>query len=196
MGKKLLLVVLLGAVFLTAGAQAPTATPSAMGDALRFLQGYNRKNILAAAEMVGEASYGFRPTPAVRTFGELVGHIADVQYLLCSTVKGEPNPAAAEPKASEPSQRTKAKLLAALRASFDYCETVYAGIDDAGLARTPAGADSTNAASLTLNLYHAGQHYGNMVTYLRIQGLVPPSSQEAGQRPPEKPESGVRRLPL
>jgi len=196
MGKKLPLFVLLLAVASAAGAQAPAAPPSAMGDALRFLQGYNRKNILAAAEMVGEASYGFRPTPAVRTFGELVGHIADVQYLLCSTVKGEPNPTAGGDKASPPASRTKAKLVAALRASFDYCDAVYAGIDDAGLARTPAGSDSTNAASLTLNLYHAGQHYGNMVTYLRIQGLVPPSSQEAGQSPPEKPEGGAPQSPL
>lgn len=180
MRKKLVFFGLLGAVSLSAGAQAPAAAPSAAGDALRFLQGFNEKNIVAAAEMVGEADYGFRPAPAVRTFGELVGHIADVQYLLCSTVKGVPNPVAGDDKSIEKTKKSKADLVAALKASFELCGSTYAGMDDAGLVRTPAGGDATNAASLTLNVYHAGQHYGNMVTYLRIKGLVPPSSQPAG----------------
>jgi uncharacterized damage-inducible protein DinB len=186
MRKQLLFVVLLGATPLAAEAQAsqapaaPTATLNAASDALRFLQGFNRRNIIAAAEMMSETDYAFRPTPAVHSFGELVGHVADVQYLLCSTAKGEANPVAGNDKSIEKTKKTKADLVAALRASFEFCEPSYAGMTDAGLARTPAGKGATNANSLTLNVYHAGQHYGNMVTYMRMKGLVPPSSQPAG----------------
>jgi uncharacterized damage-inducible protein DinB len=162
-----------------ARAAEPAAAPDAQSNVLRFLQEYNRKNIVAAAERMAEADYGFQPTPALRTFGQLVAHVADVQYLLCSAVKGEANPAAGE-RSIEKTKTRKADLLAALRASFEYCAGAYAGMTDAGLGRTPAGAESTNAHSLTLNVYHAGQHYGHMTTYLRLKGLVPPSSQGGG----------------
>lgn len=161
-----------------ARAAEPAVTPDAQSGVLRFLQEYNRKNIIAAAEMMAEADYGFRPTPALRTFGGLVAHVADVQYLLCSAVKGETDPAAGE-RSIEKTKTSKADLLAALRASFEYCEGAYGGMTDAALGKSPAGAE-TNAHSLTLNVYHAGQHYGHMTTYLRLKGLIPPSSQAEG----------------
>lgn len=130
--------------------------------------------LLRAAEAMPEESYGFRPTEEVRTFGQIVGHVADSQYAMCSTVLGETNPA----PAVEKTKTTKSDLVTALREAFDYCQRAYAGLTDATAAETVKmmGSDSPKLGVLNVNNIHTIEHYGNMVTYLRMNGIVPPTS--------------------
>src|SRR6202789_4170233 len=83
--------------------------------------------VVAAAEKMPEENYSFKPTPDVRSFGQLVGHLADAQYLFCSTALGEPNPM----KAIEKTKTSKADLVAALKEGVAYCNKAFAGMTDA-----------------------------------------------------------------
>jgi uncharacterized damage-inducible protein DinB len=132
--------------------------------------------IVGAAEKMPESNYEFRPTPDVRTFGQLVGHVADAQYLFCSTVLGEKNPA----PGIEKGKSSKADLVPALKDAFAYCDKAYDGMTDAHAADMVKffGRDQTKLAGLFFNAAHNDEHYGNMVTYMRIKGLVPPSSEK------------------
>jgi uncharacterized damage-inducible protein DinB len=131
-------------------------------------------NITRAAEEMPEANYAFQPTPEVRTFGQLVGHLAGAQYMMCAASLGEP--ARAEDDI-EKSRKTKAALVEALKASTAYCERAYTQTDSALAGSTQLfGQEVSRMYALSLNTVHNGEHYGNMVTYLRIKGMVPPSS--------------------
>lgn len=131
--------------------------------------------LLRAAEQVTESDYAFRPVATVRTFGQLIGHVAGSQNAICAMALGEPEKAEDD---IEKSMTTKAQLVAALRASSEYCRRAYAQTDAAAAAEaTVFGDKSTRIAALALNAVHDGEHYGNVVTYLRIKGMVPPSSQ-------------------
>lgn len=131
-------------------------------------------NLTAAAEELTEAEYTFRPVPAVRSFGELIGHVAGTQNMICALVLGE-KPAAED--AVEKAAKTKASLVAALKASNDYCAKAYAITGAAMSEVVPLfGGQYTKVAALALNTVHDGEHYGNVVTYMRLQGKVPPSS--------------------
>ena len=127
-----------------------------------------------AAEDVPESLYGSRPTAEVRSFGELIGHVAGAQNLICAAALGEP---ARTEDEVERSQTTKAGLIAALKGSTEYCGRAYAQTDAASQQRTQLfGAERTRLFALTLNATHNAEHYGNLVTYMRINGMVPPSS--------------------
>ena len=131
-------------------------------------------NVLAAAEELTEAEYAYRPGKGVRSFGELVGHVAGTQNMICAAVLGDKPPAE---DAIEKSATTKAALVAAMKASNAYCAKAYA-IDAAAMsAKVDLFGDKyTKIGALTLNAVHDGEHYGNIVTYMRMQGKVPPSS--------------------
>jgi hypothetical protein len=100
--------------------------------------------------------------------------VAGAQYLICSAALGEP------PREEDAIERTatkKADLVAALKASTDYCNRAYAQTDAAAQGKTRLfGQEQTRLYALTLNATHNGEHYGNLVTYLRINKIVPPSS--------------------
>jgi uncharacterized damage-inducible protein DinB len=144
---------------------------------LQFLYGIARRNILAAAEEMPEADFAFRPAAEVRSFGQLVAHVGDAMYLFCSGAKGEPNPNQSQDNI-EKTKTTKAELLEALRTSFAYCDDIYNSLTDATLGEKISffSRETSKAAPLNLNIYHLSEHYGNMVTYMRQKGLVPPSS--------------------
>ncbi len=134
--------------------------------------------VIAAAEKMPEANYSFKPTPEVRSFGQLVGHLADSQYFFCSSVAGEPAPASG----IEKSKTSKAELVAALKEAVAYCSKVYAGMTDAKGSEMTKLMDA-NFAKLTVlsaNTAHDYEHYGNMVTYMRLKGIVPPTSEKKG----------------
>ena len=133
-------------------------------------------NITKAAEEVTEKDYAFKPVPTVRSFGELVGHVAGTQDMICAGVLGEKPPAE---DAIEKSAKTKAALVAALKASTAHCEKAYA-IASTTLQQPMDlfGETNTRIGALTLNAVHDGEHYGNIVTYMRIKGMVPPSSKK------------------
>jgi uncharacterized damage-inducible protein DinB len=127
-----------------------------------------------AADEMSEADYSFKASPMERTYGEIVGHIADVQFALCGNAKGE------QKKSDSSGKTSKADLTAALKASFDYCDGVYDSMTDADAATkvTMFGPNkATKLAVLNFNISHDNEMYGQMVVYLRIKGLVPPSSQ-------------------
>jgi uncharacterized damage-inducible protein DinB len=127
-----------------------------------------------AAEKMPESDYGFRPTPEVRSFGQQVAHVADDQYNLCAPAKGETRKAAY--KEIENTLSAKADLVAALKTAFAYCDGAYDALTDASGAEMVAGG-KTRFAMLNWNLWHTWEHYGNVVVYLRMKGLVPPSSE-------------------
>lgn len=162
-------VVLLALAALPGGASAQAAA------AIRPLYESNKNYLIKSAELMPEANYSFKPVSTVRSFGEILGHLANENYLMCAAAKGEANPAGSK---DYEKTTTKAELVAALREAFAYCDAVY-GMPDA-TAMQPAelfGTKGTKLWAATLNLTHNGEHYGNLITYLRIKGLVPPSSQ-------------------
>lgn len=170
------------AVFAQAPAPAP-AQPSASAPANPISSSENKMYtmlsgvVIAAAEKMPEANYSFKPTPEVRSFGQLVGHLADSQYFFCSTVAGETAPASG----IEKSKTSKADLVAALKDAVAYCSKVYAGMTDAkGSEMTKMmNYDFARLTVLSANTAHDYEHYGNMVTYMRLKGLVPPSSEKS-----------------
>ncbi|GMV10678.1 MAG TPA: DinB family protein [Gemmatimonadaceae bacterium] len=152
--------------------QAPQPDPSIA--AMRSNWESVVRNITAAAEELSEADYAYRPVATVRTFGELVGHVAGSQNLMCAAALGDKQPAE---DAVEKAAKTKAALVAALKESTVYCAKAY-GIPAASAAMGVElfGMKMTRAGALALNAVHDGEHYGNMVTYMRMKGMVPPSS--------------------
>jgi len=134
-----------------------------------------KSNILRSAEKMPEENYDFRPAPRVRTFGQILGHIAQEQYLyFCSPVKGEQKSVDIER-----TKTTKADLIVALKDSFAYCDSVYDQMTDAEAASivNTGGSKSTKLRLLWMNIVHDESHYGNLVTYLRMKGIVPPSTE-------------------
>lgn len=127
--------------------------------------------ILSAAEEMPESRYGYRPTPDVRSFGEVVLHVSGAHYLLCGIVRGEKEKDIGKPTA-------KADIVAALKLSIQYCDVAYAISDaDAMKPATVFDQPRTNLHALMTNAWHDNEHYGNITTYMRLQGMVPPSSQ-------------------
>src|SRR5205085_10337784 len=133
--------------------------------------------LLRSAEKMPEESYSFRPTWVVRSFGRIIGHVADAQYYFCSKALGEKNPA----PNIEKTKTSKADLIAALKDAFAYCDRAYDGMTDASGAKIVKlmGFDVPKLGVLTNNLAHASEHYGNLVTYMRLKNIVPPSSDPA-----------------
>jgi uncharacterized damage-inducible protein DinB len=160
------------------GALLGAAALSAQNPLSSDLKGsYNgiKGTVTRAAEEMADADYSFKASPAERTYAAIVGHIADVQLALCSHAKGEEKAGDAEK-----TKTSKADLVAALKASFDYCDGVYDSLTDADAATmvTMFGPrKATKLAVLNFNIAHDNEMYGQMVVYLRIKGLVPPSSQ-------------------
>jgi uncharacterized damage-inducible protein DinB len=138
-------------------------------------------NVIRAAEKMPEANYSFKPTPEVRSFGQLVGHLADFQYVFCSGAAGEKPPVSG----IENSKTSKAELVQALKDGYAYCDKIYTGMTDSRLAEMAAieGRPTMILNILTINIAHNNEHYGNMVTYLRMKGIVPPSSEARPSTP-------------
>lgn len=159
-----------------AQAQTSAAAPSAdhaVGTARATWESLSRY-ILQAAEEMPEEKYGYKPTPEVRSFGQQIGHVAGAQYMFCAAATGD---SARAEDDIEKTKTTKAALVAALKASNEYCAKAYAQTDAASQQPvTLFGQKQTRLYALMVNATHDGEHYGNLVTYLRMNGMVPPSS--------------------
>lgn len=175
--KTLLLAMFIG---MPAFAQAPSGGASTGVGATKAVWSTMVGYFTAAAEQVPEAEYSFKPVETVRTFGQMVGHLAGAQNMMCAAALGEAQKSEDD---IEKTVTTKAGLVTALKASSDYCSRAY-GISDADAAGNTKlfGQDMSKMFALSLNAAHAGEHYGNLVTYMRIKGMVPPSSQPAPAR--------------
>ena len=137
--------------------------------------------LLASAEKMPEENYKFKPTDTVRSYGQIVGHLADSQYYFCSVALGEKNPA---PKI-EQTKTSKADLIAALKDAFAYCDKAYDGMTDASgtqMVKLFGDEDTPKLDVLTVNNMQSVEHYGNLVTYMRMKNIVPPTS-EPGFKP-------------
>lgn len=166
----------------------PPANPgiAGPGGVYTFVQ----RNLVKAAEKMPEENYGFKPAADVRTFGQLVGHVADAQLMMCGLLLGEK----AAPRDVEKTKSTKADLVAALKESCALCERAYK-ISDAEAAKPVElfGMKMNGFGVLGLVLAHGYEHYGNMTTYLRIKGIVPPSSE--GQPPMDHAAKPAEKAP-
>src|SRR5260221_14066175 len=136
-----------------------------------------RNLVIRAAEKMPEEHYAFKPSPDVRSFGEQVAHVAEDQYNLCAPAKGETRKAAYTE--IENTLSKKDDLIAALKQAFVYCDGAYDALTDASGAELVnfSKGRTTRFAMLNWNLWHTWEHYGNVVVYLRMKGLVPPSSE-------------------
>src|SRR5262245_31405156 len=156
-----------------AGATAQAGTASGGIQAVYDIaKGY----VLRSADQVPEGKYSYRPVQTVRTFGQILGHLADSNNAFCATAGGTPT---AEGNSIEQSTTKKADLIAKLKQSYAACDAVYNATKDAGLTKTVPmfGQQMTVSQVLTLNAARNYEHYVNLVTYMRSLGMVPPSSQ-------------------
>ena len=162
------------------GQEAPTAPANPITASEKGFYTLVSGEVIAAAQKMPEENYSFKPTAEVRSFGQLVGHVADAQYGMCSTAIGEPNPM----KAIEKTKTSKADLVAALKDAVSYCTQAFAGMTDAqgGQMVKLMNYNVAKLTVLSVNTAHTDEHYGNMVTYLRLKGIVPPSSERAGSQ--------------
>ena len=156
----------------TAAAQNPVS------DSLRSSWGGAKRNIKESAEQMTEANYNFKPSPDVRSFGEILAHVAGASYMFCAAAKGEKSPFAEE--AFEKTATTKAAIVKVTNDAIAYCDGAYAAATDATLGQmvaNPFGSGQVPRANpLIGQIGHDNEHYGNLITYFRIKGMVPPSS--------------------
>jgi uncharacterized damage-inducible protein DinB len=168
---------------LAAATQAPAATAPPAGSAGAELAGafaVIAGDLRAAAEKMPAELYGFRPADGVRDFGQIIAHVAGGQFLYCSQAANQRlEPAVGKklndvrPFSDVETARNarvfeKAELVALLAESTAYCDKIYSN---------PSTSTGTGVKALVGNIAHANEHYGNLVTYLRMKGLVPPSTE-------------------
>ena len=147
--------------------------------------GFVKATVLRSAEKMPEENYGFKPAETVRAFGQILGHVADSQYYFCSVVRGEKNPALQ----IEKTKTSKADLIASLKDAFAYCDKAYDGMTEASGSEVVTlfnKSDMPKVDVLTANNMHGVEHYGNLIVYLRIKGIVPPSSEPGFMQEPKK----------
>jgi len=163
------------ALALAQDAAKPAPPPITASGGLKNLYTNVRGWIMQAAEAMPEDQYSFKPTPEVRSFGEILGHLANAQYNFCAAPRKMASPNKTD---IEKTATTKAALVVALKAAFEFCDSAYE-IADAGLTEMVKSGQREVAAGygLTFNVAHNFEHYGNLVTYMRLKGMVPPSSQ-------------------
>jgi uncharacterized damage-inducible protein DinB len=156
-----------------------TSTADPIAGGVRQAWNNAKRNLTRSAELMPEGDYAFRPVATVRTFGQILAHVAGANYVFCSAAKGEKSPHAED--AFEKSATTRAQIIKALNDSIAYCDSAYTALDDkrAGeVIELPFGmGKGARALPLMLNTGHLQEHYGNLVTYFRVKGMVPPSSQ-------------------
>ena len=139
-------------------------------------QQYNgaKRDITNSASRMPEADYSFKPAAGnTRTFGQLIGHIADIQLAVCAGAKGEQKRGNAEQ-----TKTSKADLVAALKESFDYCDTVVDSLTDTAAVQMVKmfGRDQSRLGTLYFDVIHNNEMYGQIVVYYRAKGMTPPST--------------------
>jgi hypothetical protein len=134
-----------------------------------------KTNLIKSAEKMPEDGYTFQPTKEERTFAALIGHIADAETRICSVTMGEMKPATAGKLTG------KAELVAALKASSDVCDKAFAALTDesaSGMVSMGRGPQRSRLGTLIYNNTHDNESYGTVAVYLRLKGIVPPSSEK------------------
>jgi uncharacterized damage-inducible protein DinB len=170
--------------FAQGGAAAPAAAqPSAAALMVRLAQGAwasAKRNIVESADQMPEADFNFKPVDSVRSVGQILAHVADSNYFYCARSKGEAPPV---PDGTlEKTATTKAAIVKALGESVAYCDAVYAALTPANAAEMVKSGNNQipRVQPLFSNASHNVEHYGNLVTYFRLKGMVPPSTKREG----------------
>jgi hypothetical protein len=169
--------VLFAAVLAGSGAlPAQNATPTISGE---VKQNYVRTKdlIMRAATKMPDDGYLLKATPEVRTFAQAVGHISEAQAMICGGIIGQPARA-------DTSKTAKADVIAELKKSFDVCDKAYDSLTEANVSQVGGSGfmGGTLVGRLYANLIHDNEMYGTLVVYLRMKGIVPPSSEGRGGR--------------
>lgn len=184
MMRKLILSLCLAAVPFTASAQTSDGgfgeiASMSMASVAKSMHTIIRRNLVEAAEKVPAADYAFKPTPDVRSFGQLIGHLANGNFYFCSQAKGETSPS----KENFERATDKDAIVKGLKDSLAYCDGVYNETTDANFNQAmkvaaPGGSNvqASRGSVLVFNTAHNNEHYGNVIIYLRLKGLVPPST--------------------
>jgi len=136
------------------------------------------KYLIAATDEMPADKYGYQPTPAQNSFGHVVVHMANSNFRLCSMISGVGIPKMDELKESD----GKDKLTAALKSSFDFCTQSLAGVDDSKLGEvvfTRGAITLTRAGAMIALTNDFADHYSTAAMYLRLNGLLPPTAQQA-----------------
>jgi len=149
----------------------------AQGPMAGSIQVFNivKTDVLRSADKITDELWNFKPTPEVRTFGELFGHIADGQYEFCGPAKEGKAPASNVEK----NAKDRAATIAKLKEAIAYCDATWTTLTPANAFEAPAGSRMSRIATMDFNTAHTFEHYGNLVTYMRLKGIVPPSSEPA-----------------
>lgn len=161
---------------LMAGCATPAfAQGKALADALARMHAGVARNVVEAAEKMPDAEFAFQPSKDVRTFAGFVGHITNAEFNYCARAAGEANPN----KEDFEKVSGKAALVAGIKAATAYCDGVYKAQTDAGLSEMVGIGQSQQPRGqfLVQNISHSNEHYGNLVTYMRLKNIVPPSSE-------------------
>jgi uncharacterized damage-inducible protein DinB len=166
------------------GQQAFAPSTNPVSDAVRARLTRDSKNLIAAAELMPADKYGYQPTPAQMTFGQLVAHIVQTNVAICSAIAGTPAPMTPEDMKKLSGTDPKDALVAAIKKSFDYCTEGLAKTQDATLGEEVSmfgrqTGQSRGAALVTIAVDWA-DHYSTAASYLRLNGILPPSA------PPKK----------
>jgi uncharacterized damage-inducible protein DinB len=156
------------------GVSAQTASKGPLVSSSQALFGVAKGDILKSMDKIPDNLWSFQPTTDVRTVGQLFAHIADGQYEFCSSAEGKQID-----KGIEKTAKTKAEISAAVKEAFAYCDAEFAKMTDASAAEPVSffGRQLTRLSIMDFNTAHTMEHYGNLVTYMRIKGIVPPSSE-------------------
>ena len=149
-----------------------------------------RLNLTESADKMPDDAYGFRPAGVateVRTWGQFIGHLSDANNTYCALARGE-SPSSRPQVEKSSATMSKPDLVKALADALAYCDGVYSQLTDTNaleMIKVPGPNDTTRDVTrvqfLVANLAHNNEHYGNLVTYMRAKGLVPPSTERAQQ---------------
>ena len=157
---------------------APSANP--VSDAARARLARESKNLIAAAELLPADKYGYQPTPAQMTFGDLIAHIVQTNVALCSAASGTPAPISPAEVKKIAGADGRDSLVAAMRKSFDYCTEALTKLQDSGLAEEASvfgqKTGMSRATALITIVVDWADHYSTAASYLRLNGLLPPTA--------------------
>ena len=169
-------IVLVAAIAAAAFAQTaapPVQNPNPLSADVKQMYNGVKNNLVKMTEKMPEEHYAFKATPEIRTFSQLVAHVADSQARTCSAVNGE------QKEVNAGSKTSKADLVAALKESFAMCDKAVDSLTDAKASEVIAMGQrqSSRLGALTRMVSHSNEEYGYMAVYLRLKGIVPPSSE-------------------
>jgi len=157
---------------------APAAvSPSPIADAFRMELQRQSKNLIAAAEIMPADKYGFKPTPAQMSFGDVVAHLSSGNDNLCGVIAGATKPTRTKISGTD----AKDVLVARLKETFQYCTDVTSKLDDSNLGEKLSvfGMSPTRAMTILITSDDWGDHYSQSAIYLRLNGLLPPTAKPA-----------------